>query len=132
MSNLDQFVRGYVRCMLWAETDGSDDKRGEPLDRNYGPEDVSPLSMERIRADCALFLERAGEINEEDRVRSINPDEGTVYDYAGHDFWLTRAGHGAGFWDGDWTEKVGTKLTELSNTFRECEVYVAEGSVVCV
>ena len=22
----------------------------------------------------------------------------------GHDFWLTRNGHGAGFWDGDWDE----------------------------
>lgn len=23
---------------------------------------------------------------------------------AGHDLWLTRNGHGAGFWDGDWRD----------------------------
>ena len=30
----------------------------------------------------------------------------------GHDLWLTSAGHGAGFWDGDW-DMDGDALTKL-------------------
>jgi hypothetical protein len=34
---------------------------------------------------------------------------------AGHDFQLTRNGHGAGFWDGDWEH--GDALTAIAKTF---------------
>jgi hypothetical protein len=34
-----------------------------------------------------------------------------------HDFFLTRNGHGAGFWDGDY--KNGEKLTEIAKSFGE-------------
>lgn len=36
---------------------------------------------------------------------------------AGHDFWLTRNGHGAGFGDGDWPEEAGEKLSEAARSF---------------
>jgi hypothetical protein len=55
----------------------------------------------------------------------------------GHDFWLTRAGHGAGFWDGDydWLNRdgvdVGDKLTELCKRFPARSLYLGdEGRVV--
>lgn len=35
---------------------------------------------------------------------------------AGHDFWLTSQGHGAGFWDGGWP-KYGDMLTKLSKCY---------------
>ena len=38
---------------------------------------------------------------------------------AGHDFWLTRNGHGAGFWDGDWEQKIGQRATDASKRFGE-------------
>lgn len=41
---------------------------------------------------------------------------------AGHDFWLTRNQHGAGFWDGDWPDH-GHHLTDLCEIFGSLEVY---------
>lgn len=37
--------------------------------------------------------------------------------HAGQDLFLTPAGHGSGFWDGDWSN--GDKLTELAREFCE-------------
>ena len=45
---------------------------------------------------------------------------------AGHDFWLTRNHHGAGFWDGDWPEDVDEKLTEASHSWGEMDLYVGD------
>lgn len=49
---------------------------------------------------------------------------GTYHDYidcnarqAGHDFWLTRNRHGAGFWDGDWPVHSAKILTDASHQF---------------
>ena len=39
---------------------------------------------------------------------------------AGHDFFLTRCGHGAGYWDGDWPEPYAEILTKAAQAF--CEV----------
>lgn len=43
---------------------------------------------------------------------------------AGHDFWLTSAGHGAGFWDGDWP-KYGDLLTKKCEN-QEINLYVGD------
>jgi len=43
----------------------------------------------------------------------------TVRDFAS-DFWLTRNGHGAGFWDGGWDH--GDELAEIAHSFGECSV----------
>ena len=47
------------------------------------------------QADCNRFRELAGKLLNE------NADD----TMGAHDFWLTRNGHGAGFWDGDWPEE---------------------------
>ena len=44
----------------------------------------------------------------------------------GHDLWLTQNRHGAGFWDGDWPEEIGERLTEISKKFGECHLYVGD------
>jgi hypothetical protein len=51
---------------------------------------------------------------------------GTEYERAGSDFHLTRNGHGAGFWGGDWPEN-GDKLTELSKPYGTAELVLADG-----
>jgi hypothetical protein len=49
----------------------------------------------------------------------------------GHDFWLTRNHHGAGFWDrglGD----AGKILTTLAQGYREVSLFAtADGQVIC-
>ena len=48
------------------------------------------------------------------------------YSQAGHDFWLTRNGHGAGFWDGDWPDRTGHRLSEAAKSYGEYHLYVGD------
>jgi hypothetical protein len=70
-----------------------------------------------MEADCARFL---GE-----NVQDIEGRE----EQAGHDFWLTRCGHGAGFFDGDWPE-AGDHLTDACKKFREVNLHVGDDGFI--
>lgn len=113
LEQLDSFTRAYIECALWSSTDNSNEQGGEPLDKNYNADDLAPATLARIMADCEKFqVENATAI-------------GTDAERAGHDFWLTRNGHGAGFWDGDWPDS-GDELTAISKNFGECNLYVGD------
>jgi hypothetical protein len=121
--DLERFFDSYVVMALWSSNDESDESGGEPMEANYGPGDIAEETEDKMVADCKKFLDKAWPILEE------APDE--IRDYAqmeaaGHDFWLTRNGHGAGFWDGDWPKEIGTKLTKLSKSFGEFNLYVGD------
>lgn len=59
----------------------------------------------------------------EHRRTMIDLLEGDEWDYAAHDFILTCNGHGAGFWDGDWHDPWGDKLTALCKSFPHLDVW---------
>ena len=44
--------------------------------------------------------------------------------------WLTRNGHGAGFWDGDWPEPVASRLTKSAKRFGSFDLYVGDDGKV--
>ena len=44
---------------------------------------------------------------------------------AGHDFFLTRNRHGAGFWDRN-LGQVGDRLTTAAHVYGECYLYAAD------
>ena len=56
----------------------------------------------------------------EDVFEELSPDK------VGHDLWLTRNGHGAGFWDGDYADDVGEALTKISEAMGEIDLYVGD------
>jgi hypothetical protein len=114
---LDDFFDAYVTCALWSSTDLADESGGEPLDANYGPEDIEPETIEEMRADCADFIELAG----------MESRHNWNADSAGHDFWLTRNGHGAGFWDRG--QPDGDELTKLAHTYGGVDLLVYEGRI---
>lgn len=118
--SLDSFTQAYVEAMLWSSTDDND----VPLDRNYSINDIAPEAMERIKADCEKFQAEAGELIEADTC-SRGGHGYSQFEQAGHDFWLTRNGHGAGFWDGDWPMN-GDLLTQVSKSFGEVNPYVGD------
>lgn len=116
------FVRGYVEAMIWADLQ---DENGEPLDHAYDATDIAHADRKSIIRDCLDFLRNGGE-----RLIDLDatPDSDTLdetYSRAGHDFWLTRNRHGAGFWDGDWP-KNGNKLTDLCRPYGEAYVYIGD------
>ncbi len=114
MPRIDEFQRAYMETALWAE---SDPDTGEPLDKDFTIRDFAPETVEKMTDDCYRFQKNNFDLISHDLKR------------AGHDFWLTRNGHGAGFWDGDWG-KAGDKLTKASKKFGECELYVGDDNLV--
>lgn len=109
------FFTSYVQAALWSSHDFADDSGGEPLDKNYNPSDIAPDTLARMKDDCIAF-------QRENSFTLAELDEGQ----AGHDFWLTRNGHGAGFWDGDYPEEAGKRLTEASKRFGSFDLYVGD------
>lgn len=112
----EAFFNGYLECALWL----AHDENGEPA--NYDASDIAPESLAQMRADCAGFY-----ASNSDAWQSAGMSD----DYAGHDFWLTRNRHGAGFWDrglGD----VGDSLTDASHAYGECDLYVGDDGKVYV
>ena len=90
-SDLDEFTQGYVEAMFWTECN-SDNPELE--DATFG--DLAPETLAAIIEDCAAFQDA----NADDLAKAYETEK-IVYDEsrAGHDYWLTRNGHGAGFWD---------------------------------
>ena len=126
--DLETFTQAYIEAALWSSTDESDDGGGEPLDKNYSADDLSPDIKESMRADCAAFILA----NEGDLIlysELIHPNEYSPAMRAGHDFWLTRNGHGAGFWDRG-LGAVGDRLSDASRIFGSFDLYVGDDGKV--
>jgi hypothetical protein len=127
--NLDEFTTAYIECALWSETDNADDSGGEPLDKNYNIDDVADEAIEKMAADCAKFQADNAELLARARYNSREWSDEAM---AGHDFWLTRNRHGAGFWDGDLSSEIGEALTEAARKFRECDLIVGDDGKIYV
>jgi hypothetical protein len=55
----------------------------------------------------------------------VDASDNWTAEQAGHDFWLTRNRHGAGFWDrGHGAE--GADLTQHAKSFGDCDLYVGD------
>ena len=124
LPEMDDFTSAYVLAALWSTCDESDEAGGEPLDQNYGPEHISPETLQRMIADCARFQELYGHLLTEENY--IGGGEGGVEELGGHDFWLNRNGHGVGFWDGDWASPADDTLSDAAKSFGEYDLYVGD------
>ena len=134
---LNDMVRGYVECALWAGQDWSlvNDEDPDapdnpvPWDDNYGAEDVSAEGMKMIRDTCREFIEYVAENIGEDALDGW-VGYGESWERIGHDFYLTRNGHGAGFWDrfgGDTPAAIlGDQLADAARTWGESDFYVGD------
>lgn len=121
------FIGAYVECALWSSCGPEEEPYAcENLDDLFGQDDLAPECMESMRADCLDFIaSNASDLLE--YVNSVGFDEAR----AGHDFWLTRCGHGAGFWDrglGD----LGDRLTASAKVYGNVDLYPGDdGRIYC-
>lgn len=132
---LDEFLASYLEAALWSSTDDS----GEPLDRSYGPDDLASETLAKMRTDCVTFLDHklggrliaiAERLEAEGKWHLPAGANCTVTEYAGHDLWLTRWGHGCGFWDGDWPRGIGEGLDKLAEQFGSFDLYVGNDGLI--
>lgn len=107
-----EILSGFVECAFWSSTDRDD----EPMDANYGADDLTPDAVAIIEADVLTFARRAWYAAEA---------AGWEAGQFGHDYWLTRNGHGAGFWCREWdTSNVGRRLSDLATSMGTMDLYV--------
>jgi hypothetical protein len=136
MDYVDEMVEAYIECLLWAGLDwdnttehGGTEDNPVPLDENYDTDDLTDEAWESIRADCADFYDHHACIL--NWVRSRQAETVTGFygpDQAGHDFYLTRNGHGAGFWDRG-LGVLGDILTAGSKPYGETNEYAQDGKI---
>lgn len=107
LSDLTNFAKGYVLAIYFTDTGDNEQPGSEAL--------MDAASLADCVEDCAEFQ----------RVAAAELAEAYERDYseerAGHDFWLTRNHHGAGYWDRDELEAggLGDKLTTLAQAMGE-------------
>jgi len=111
----DDFLDAYITAALWSSTDDDD----QPLDANYDDRDLTAAALKKMRADTAKFQKDNAELLDKAGDASQN----------GHDFWLTRNGHGAGFWDRGYDKAVGDALTKAAKKFGDVYLSVSDGKI---
>lgn len=121
---LDEFTRGYIECALWSShIEDAEDSTVEYMDEKYTYQDIADETCQQMLDDCAAFQ---FEMRERLAQEYANDERGSSNEgCTGHDFWLTRNGHGAGFWDGDWPT-WGDVLSEACKKFGQFDLYVGD------
>jgi len=126
----DPFTRGFLECAEWAGLSDSDaycEACGLEAETGGECEDCGAdiFTTREAFEDCAAprwspgSLTRAAEDCEAFKRDNAADLEGADMAQAGHDFYLTRNRHGAGFWDGDYPKDVGDRLTAACRPYGE-------------
>src|SRR5271157_4060533 len=123
IEDLDAFTRAYIEAALWSTVDDLD----EPLDQNYDAGDIDSETLAEMATDCRKFQAE----NAADLALYDSP-QWTAAELGGHDFWLTRNGHGCGFWDrnGILPEDAGERLTAAAEKYGEVYLYVGDDGLI--
>ena len=121
---LNDFYSQALDTLLWSESNDN----GEPLDSEYSACDISHKTKDELFAECKTFLfadfpEDNDYLSGFELINALNID----YDFsrAGHDFILTRNGHGAGYWDRG-LGSLGEELTERAKAYGPMHLYVGD------
>lgn len=117
------FINAYVGALYFTSTDG------ENGDETLEGRELSKEAAVDISFDCYQFM-----LDNEELLKQATDRVGYDMARAGHDFWLTRNGHGAGFWDRDELSEggLGDKLTEACKTFGESTAYRGDDGLIYV
>lgn len=143
---LNQIMKGYIEAALWTEeerlkddyasetgisSDNDQDDEGTEFDKligltnNFKHKSFESFTKENIESDSLIqayvdikkFLELAG--NSIVEAIEINGLE-----RLGHDIWLTRNHHGAGFFDHSYEHENEQNLMYAAHTLKEVSLYV--------
>lgn len=104
-------VSDYLACAAWT---GQDEQA-----------EWSQEARERATEDLRAFIADNAGVIMLARMRRPDFEDGQV----AHDLWLTRNGHGAGFWDRD-LGPAGDVLAERARELGECEAYLGEDGLL--
>jgi hypothetical protein len=115
MDNLVQeILKGYLTCALW-----TDEENLKESDENVwlSAENITDESIADAKDDIVRFLDLAG-----DSVKDLDSSG------LGHDIWLTRNGHGAGFFDRGYDSHTTKRLMAAADALGVKDIYVGDDS----
>ena len=111
-SDLSSFTRAYVEAIFF--TDAGPDAEEGLQEKAFS--DFAPETVTKIISDCAAF----------ELANTALLNEAGDAEQNGHDFWLTRNHHGAGFWDRGYAENIGNALTKAAHAFGEVSLTLGD------
>ena len=134
----DEFVAGYIKCALWCGVEAYEHDESCPC---HSPSENGD-AYDASTCDCEPELISSGDEHDEseltdDARKTLTDDAREFYaanvvdlrattssmEDCGHDFWLTRNRHGAGFWDrkhiSPEADAALDRLTEASHSYGE-------------
>lgn len=115
------FTAAFFEALLWADVNGPDNLPEGMEPRDW--EDIHADNLMRLIQQCETFKRDFADLWKDAKPgkRLAPPDS-----QAGHDFYLTRQGHGAGFWDRPdvYGQANATRLTKAAKSFAELTVSV--------
>jgi hypothetical protein len=88
---LKKFTMAYIECACWV---------------NEFVGDLDIESTVSMTMDCVAFFSLS-----EHLMENLKPEQ------CGHDFYLTRNGHGSNFWDRGYKKILSDKLTHIAKSF---------------
>lgn len=137
---LDDFTQAYIEAMFWTseapgvtteEWQATEDHNEGSIPGDVGFCDLAPVAYAAIVADCEEFQAKAAALLALAYEGDYNEAQ------AGHDFWLTRNHHGAGFWDRTALKLEGADgvtlddaLTNLAHKFGESDCSLGDDDKV--
>lgn len=120
-------LQAYVKTALWY-----DDLE------DYDIKDIHPKTLAKMEADLDKFFDtlESTPCNDDQTLLDVALEyadssvrDNDPYGTIAHDFWLTRNGHGSGFWDGDYGH-IGDQLTAIAKTFGNVDLYVGDDGLI--
>lgn len=115
-SDFQRFYNAYIEALYFTDTGEEDQPAGHLA---LHPDALA--SINELCHDFASLLEREGLL--EDYLSQQSPEQ------LGHDLWLTRNGHGVGFWDRG-LGTLGDTLSDLCRPYGECYVYEGDDGLI--
>jgi hypothetical protein len=116
MSDIRTFIQHYIASLLFY---------GQEEDEKMMVDELAPETLEEISRECQDFLANNGDL-----VRQAEAFYG--FEQIAHELYLTRNGHGCGFWDGDLPEVLGEKLTAIAKELGEQSPYYGDDGKIYV
>jgi hypothetical protein len=141
--DIKKIIKGYIDCALWTEEETlrdeyvgdddmfngeEDDDEIERLSRlsanlnsknfdSFTREDMEDNSVIKVYEDVKKFVEMATSA-----VRVAVDEHGA--EQVGHDLWLSRNGHGAGFFDRGYDDEVEEMLMSSAKKLGGVDLYI--------
>lgn len=123
ITQLNHFVASYLETAIWAELSGT--QQNLP---------VTKQAKQAATEDCKTFADKVfAEFTVNEAEGILNQSGNDLSHLAAHDLWLTRNGHGAGFWDKDIYNDLAvdacTRLTNIAKSMGTSHIYANKGRI---